>query len=136
MGCGCKKVQEKQDRIIDLNDRIERSQNRVERASLMAQRTITETNVEIGRNRVVKFFKSLFNLILFQIPFYVIIFTLVITFMMVYFLISLVAKTLFNKEIGGIMSPFAIYNNLKNNFVSESIKNMKEKIEKRRNESE
>jgi len=111
MACGCKKVKEKQDRITDLNDRIEKAQNRVERASLVTQRKITETSVGIGQNRVVKFFKNLFRLILLEIPFYTIIFTLVVAAVLLYSLISLVAKTIFNKEIGGMMSPFAIYNN-------------------------
>jgi len=132
MACGCKKVKEKQDRIIDLNDRIERAQNRIERTSLVTRRTIAETSVGISQNRVVKFFKKFFNLILFQIPFFCIIFVLVITGVLLYFLTSLIAKVLFNKEIGGMMSPIAIYKNLKNNVISESIKNMKQKIEERK----
>ena len=133
MACGCRKAQEKQDRIIELNDRIAATENRIERASLLAQKKITETNVEIRQNKVVNFFRKLFKLILLQIPFITILMVLVITVVMIYMIVSLIAKSLFNKEIGGMMSPFTIYKNIKNSLIAKSIDNMREKIEHYRN---
>ena len=133
MAC-CRKVQEKQDRIIELNNRIATSQSRVERASLAAQKKITETNVEIRQNRVVKFFGKFFKLILLQIPLITISMVLILVFLILFNITSLIAKTIFNKEIGGIISPFAIYNNIRTSMIAKSIENMKEKIEQHRNE--
>ena len=133
MACGCRKVKDRQDRIIELNDRIAASEDRIERASLLAQKKIAETEDEISQNCVVSFFKKFFKLILLQIPLITILMVLVITVILVYLIVSMIAKTFFNKEIGGIMSPFAIYKNLKNSLIAKSIENMKEKIEQYRN---
>ena len=131
MACGCRKAQEKQDRIIELNERIAVSLDDVERESLIEQKMKIETD---DQNCVIRFIKKFFKLILLQIPLITILMVLVITVLLVYNIVSLIAKVFFNKEIGGMMSPFAIYKNLKNNFIAKSVKNMKEKIEQYRNE--
>jgi hypothetical protein len=86
----------------------------------------------LQKNIVTRFFRGLMQL-LFQVPLMIILFAIVGTVLLVYFLLSVIFRVVFNKDIGGVMSPFAIYANLKNSAVAASIKNMKQKIEERRN---
>ena len=134
MACACKKVQEKQDRLIELNNRIEASQNRIERASLTTQKTIVETQIGMRKNKIFTFLGKLFRTVFFQIPFITVAVVMILAILLVYMIASLIAKVFFNKEIGGIISPFAIYNNIKNSTISKSVENAKLKIEKYRNE--
>ena len=133
MACACRKVQEKQERIIDLDKRIGASQNNVERAALSAQKAIAET--DIGGNKIFRFIKKFFLLIIFQIPLALIMGTLVVITLIMYTIISTIAKTLFNKEIKGILSPLDTYNKIKDSALAQSVDHMKEKIGKFRNES-
>jgi uncharacterized membrane protein len=128
MACACRKSQEKQDKIIELNRRIAATQDQTNRDSLIAEREIIENSDDDDQNKVVKFIKRFLFLVIIKIPFIIIMTVLVIIVLFLRMIISAVAKGIFNKEIGGIKSPLETYEKLKNSAVASAARNMREKI--------
>jgi len=128
MACACRKVEEKQKRIIELNRRIAATTNQTTRDSLIAEREVVENTDVDNQNKVVKFIKNFLFLFIVKIPFMTLITILVILVLFLRMIISAIAKHIFNKEISGIKSPLDTYEKLKNSALANTARNMKEKI--------
>jgi len=137
MACACRKVQEKQDRLVELNRRLSIVQNDDERTSLMKEKDKVEAE-DTGecKNKFVRFISQFFKLFFIQIPFVLTMTVLVIVVLIVKQIIALIAKTLFNKEIPGVMSLITTYANVKESTTKKLVDTIKEKIEIQRNEPE